>query len=385
MALFERAGVGRSEWLAVAAIALVAGALRLAFLAWMEFKGDEAVALELAAAMLDGDGVARVGLMSSVGIPNPPVFIWWIAGAMQLSRDPVVVTALAVALPATAAVPLTWWIVRDRAAPWLGIGAAATMACAPWAVLYGRKIWAQDTLPLLCVCLLGALFAVAERDRTRAVLWVPVLVALLWQIHFSATGLALVAGVVLAWRARRRHGPALAAGTLVALLTLAPYLDHLRDTGFADLARMAGDPAASDASDERVGIAEVVGAAARHTASISAGTDLTYALGRRSAADFAERTGCAPAALATVGGWRATDGATTTAAAIPGTRGPRPSRSWPASRAPRSRAGSRSDPARAGESASAATRPRRWSCRPPGRATPSRTASTCTRPSASRP
>lgn len=283
--------IRRAEWLAIAVIVLAAAVLRLAGLQWMEFKGDEAVALQLAGKMLDGGGLARTGLMSSVGIPNPPVFLYWIAAVMAVSRDPVVVTALAVAFPAIGAVFVTWWILRHRAGIWLRLGAAGLMAVSPWAVLYSRKIWAQDTMPLLGALLLGALFSVAERSRTRAVVFVPVLIALLWQIHFSATGLALVAGIVLAWRAKHLHWAALAAGIALAIATLAPYLSHLYETNFADLDRVAGRPSPESDPSARVGLAEVADAAIRHTTAISAGTDLGYALGRRSQAELSARSG----------------------------------------------------------------------------------------------
>src|SRR5206468_3876737 len=125
-----------------------------------------------------------------------------------------------------AAVALTYVIVRPRFGPLAALSATALFATAPWAVLYSRKIWPQDLLPIVCVLLLGSLFRVLERTRSRAVLFVPVLLCLTFQLHFSAVALIVpTAGVVL-YRARRVNWPALGAGVVIAALLLAPYAYH---------------------------------------------------------------------------------------------------------------------------------------------------------------
>lgn len=55
---------------------LVGAWLRFSNLDLLEFKGDEAMALHLASKPIHGAGVPLAGLMSSVKVTNPPLFIY---------------------------------------------------------------------------------------------------------------------------------------------------------------------------------------------------------------------------------------------------------------------------------------------------------------------
>ena len=50
---------------------------------------------------------------------------------------------------------LTYFVLRPRFGAFVALGAAAALfATAPWAVLYGRKLWGQSVLPVVAVLLL---------------------------------------------------------------------------------------------------------------------------------------------------------------------------------------------------------------------------------------
>ena len=66
------------ELLLLAAILLLAGALRMAEPGLTEFKADEARLLALAYNMADGELALR-GISSSVGFPNFPASVWLLA------------------------------------------------------------------------------------------------------------------------------------------------------------------------------------------------------------------------------------------------------------------------------------------------------------------
>src|SRR5206468_10850527 len=139
----------------------------------VEFKSDEAVAVGLARRVLHGE-LPTVGLESSVGALNPPLFVYLTAIPLSVRDDPLAATAFMGVL-AVVAVALTYVVLRPRFGALAALTAAALFATAPWAVLYGRKIWAQDALPVFTVSLLWSLFVVLERPRTRLVALVPVL------------------------------------------------------------------------------------------------------------------------------------------------------------------------------------------------------------------
>jgi 4-amino-4-deoxy-L-arabinose transferase-like glycosyltransferase len=218
-------------------ISALAGWLRLRHLDLIEFKLDEATAVNLARRVLDGDFVT-VGLRSSVRAHNPPLFVYLTAVPLALWDDPRAATAF-VGVLAVAAVILTYFVLRPRFGALAAIGAAVLFATAPWAVLYGRKLWGQSVLPVVTTAFLWSMFAVLERPRSRGVAFVPVLLCLAFQLNFSALALVIPGTVVLLYRAREVHWPAFWLGVGVAVLLLAPWLYHQVMNGFEDVSLLA--------------------------------------------------------------------------------------------------------------------------------------------------
>ena len=190
------------------AIGVLAGWLRLRDLDLVEFKLDEATAVNLARRLLDGD-FPTVGLRSSVAAYNPPLFVYLTAVPLAVWDDPRAATAF-VGMLAVVAVILTYIVLRPRFGALAALGAAALFATAPWAVLYGRKLWGQSVLPVVAVALLWSMFTLLERSRSRAVVFIPVLLCLAFQLNFSASALVIPATVLLLYRAREVHWPAFA-------------------------------------------------------------------------------------------------------------------------------------------------------------------------------
>jgi len=149
----------RAHWLEPALLGLivvVAAWLRLRQLGLMEFKADEALAVRIGRDIIHGD-FRTVGLTSSAGAKNPPLFVYLAALPLLVWDDPRSPTAF-VAVSAVVAVALLYFVLRRRFGGLAALTAAALLATAPWAVLYGRKLWAQDFLPVVTVGLLWSLF-----------------------------------------------------------------------------------------------------------------------------------------------------------------------------------------------------------------------------------
>jgi 4-amino-4-deoxy-L-arabinose transferase-like glycosyltransferase len=255
-------------------ILAVASWLRLRQLGLVEFKTDEVLAVDLARRLLNGH-LPTVGLTSSVGALNPPLFVYLMAIPLALRNDPLAATAF-VGVIAVIAVALTYVVLRPRFGAFVALAAAALFATSPWAVLYGRKIWAQDLLPVVTVSLLGSLFLVLERPRSRVVLLVPVLLCVTFQLSFSALALVVPASVLLAYRGRDVHWRAFAAGMGVAVLLLLPWLGHEARHGFEDVVDIVSTGRGGSGSS-------VVGAgsieAARQTARVLGAFGWHYLLG----------------------------------------------------------------------------------------------------------
>ncbi len=293
------------EWACVAAIVFVALGLRVSRLDLMEFKGDEAQAIELTLPIFERGEWPEVGLVSSVQVHNPPLFLYLVALPMTLTFNPMVVTGLLVGGLGTLAVLLCWAVVRPRFGALVALTGAAMMAVSPWVVLYNRKVWAQDVLPIFTVLTLHVLFALGERRKTWLVAALPVLLCAMWQTHFSVVALGPVVLLVLLLSARDLAWGKLALGTVVGLLMLWPYLHYQRTHDWEDL-RGFRNLAAGKRPDgsARPPKAPLSGSVVTDTFHITGGARFDYALGPSTEA-YEQSRGPAANALRSTSTWLA--------------------------------------------------------------------------------
>jgi hypothetical protein len=213
---------------------------RLSYPGVNAFAFDEA-RLSLIALSMGRDGqFTTVGMPSSAGTPNMPAAAWLFALPYALSADPLVPT-LFVGIVGVLAVGGVWWLAR----PW---GAAAAtvagvvLAAHPFAVLYGRSIWAQNLLIPLAVVWTVAAHHVATTARRR---WALGIAAFLsgfgLQVHFAGAALALAgAYAFFRWRWWRDPLPVLMGGGLAVLCALPFALTPGTVAGLLNAA--GGDP-----------------------------------------------------------------------------------------------------------------------------------------------
>ena len=228
-----RAGRDRSlDAVVLAGIVAVAAATRFSWLDLMEFKGDEAQACRLALHVLgfSEPGVGRFfpteGLISSIGVPNPPLFVYLVSLPLLIVRSPLAaVTAIAAAN--VTAVGLCYVVGKRCFSRFVGLAGAALWSLAPWAIVFSRKIWAQDLLPICTTLFALELHALLVRRKPSAVFWLLALLAIATQLHFSAWVLAPVVAASL-WLGRdiveRRF---VGLGIVFAAVLYLPFLvDH---------------------------------------------------------------------------------------------------------------------------------------------------------------
>jgi hypothetical protein len=221
----------RSAWLWIA----FGSALRVLWPLDMEWKYDEKWMFATAVRLADGRAPwPWVGMPSGVKLRNPGLSIWQFAALARVFREPVAMAQAVQAINVLALWGLALWVVRtwmheDRA---LGLWSIAAFAVSPLAVLFSRKIWAQD---LLIVFVLAWLWFHRKRERPLgAALW-GASGALLGQVHMSGFFAAAALAIVTAFHDRRRFPliPWL-AGSALGALPLVPWLSEVwatRDQG----------------------------------------------------------------------------------------------------------------------------------------------------------
>jgi 4-amino-4-deoxy-L-arabinose transferase-like glycosyltransferase len=215
-----------------AAIVVLAAWLRLRHLGLAQFNDDQAVALRIAHDILHGD-FRTVGLTSSSGAANPPLYVYIVAFVVWIHHGLIFATQ-STAILSVVAIGLTYVMVRPRFGDTVALTTTALFATAPWAVLYGRHLWQQDYLPLVTVLLFWSLFVVLERDRTRVALLVPVLFVTAFQLNMSAVALIIPIAALLAYRARDVNWRAIIVGAIIGVLSLSTWLAHNAKHGFRD-------------------------------------------------------------------------------------------------------------------------------------------------------
>ncbi|MFO7679510.1 MAG: hypothetical protein R6X34_05615 [Chloroflexota bacterium] len=213
------------EWLLVAALIGLAGGLRLGWLGINEFKADEARLLALALDMADGKLALR-GISSSVGLPNFPMSVWLYALPLVVWPHAYAAT-LFTGLLNTLAVLAGYWLVRRYWGAVAAVSSTLLFAVSPWAVIFSRKIWAQNLLPLFVMLWVIGL-ALALVDRKPRFIWLAlVALAVAVQIHLSALALVPATLVLLIVFWRRLSWQDLLIGTGLAVITAVPFLLYL--------------------------------------------------------------------------------------------------------------------------------------------------------------
>jgi hypothetical protein len=239
----EKASVGPVEsagnplsrrWMWFFVASLIVGAiLRLSFSGDIEFKYDEWFMFGQSQTVGVTRPLPTLGMLSGVGIRNPPISIWVFVGLgrlfsagtpPELARGVQILNILALA--GLLAFACRWTEAKLREC-WLW--AFALVCVNPLAVILQRKIWAQSTLPIFCLLFI---WAWSKRDRrVWALLWG---LAGMWlgQIHMSGF---IFAAAVLVWTAaaqilrqtdRKTAWTFWLIGCGLGLITMIPWLHY---------------------------------------------------------------------------------------------------------------------------------------------------------------
>ena len=203
-------------------IVLLAALVRFVYPGVVEFKHDEATLSLLALDWLDGGAFPLTGMPSSVGVPNAPASVYVIALPFALGADALAATLFVAGLNVLG-VGLLWFIAYRYLGTAPALVAGLVYALNPWAILYSRKIWAQDFhTPFLLLALLLGLYGFLEGRRWAQILCLPVLLFAL-QIHFAAWVLLPLYLWLLIAGGRRVSLPALLVSIVMGGLVMLPF------------------------------------------------------------------------------------------------------------------------------------------------------------------
>ena len=236
--------VNRRDWIVLCLVLFTASVMRFGNPGIVEFFHDGAMLSTLAQEMASGKRFPVTGINSSVGIPNPPTSVYVMAIPFFFDSNPMTAIYFVMVLNVIG-VGLLWWLAHRYFGRTIALVAGLTYALSPWAILYSRKIWAQDFhTPFVLFGILLGLYGFWEINREHHPKWLsrhewsqawtlPVLL-FAFQIHFAAWALlpVYVAIVLPGWKNISRR--AIAVSVILCILVMTPYAIGFYQTALAN-------------------------------------------------------------------------------------------------------------------------------------------------------
>jgi hypothetical protein len=254
--MIETYPIKRRDWFLLIIVLFVAGLMRFGQADVVEYFHDDGMLATLAQEIINGEQWHWTGIISSVGIPNPPMSIYVLLPAFAINTDPFFVI-LAIMAWNTVGVGILWWIAQRYFGRTTALIASVAYALSPWAIFYSRKLWAQDYhTPFILLAIALGLYGFAEQQHSRWQKWaqIAVMPVLLigMQIHFAAWFLLPVYLVLLYMGRSNWQWRTLFVSGIFSLLVLLPYGVGLANTLQSDPTRIGDAIGRSEATETLV-------------------------------------------------------------------------------------------------------------------------------------
>ncbi len=199
-----------------------------------EFDFDQADLFRLAHDAIAHGLIPLSGNQASIGVLNPPFFIYTLLPAAALSSNPLG-GAITVALFSTIAAGLAYWFTYRYFGRLPAIVAGLLNATAYVPLKYSNTIWQPDILPFFMILFLFAIFRGAVEHRKGWFFPAITFLAITYKLHPSsivALSTLLIVALIIAPRTVCWRDIFLAVGVLVLLFfpyTLLEVIDHFAD------------------------------------------------------------------------------------------------------------------------------------------------------------
>lgn len=195
---------------------------RIFFLDLIEFKLDEALTVFQTVQFYSNPYLIQRGLISGIGVYNFPLFNYLIIILSVFSRDPQFLSFF-IALINTILVPIFYLIIRKYYDQITSIFAGFLLAFSPWAIIFSRKIWAQDLILLLLIPLFGLLHELIIRKKTNFTLPIFIILTLLTQLHASGLFLSVASVLIFILLRVKINIQKAILGVVIGIILMIPY------------------------------------------------------------------------------------------------------------------------------------------------------------------
>lgn len=199
----------------------------------IEFKADEGINLFLASRPIFGHEFVPGGTVSSIGITNFPLINYILLPFTLISLDPKVISFL-IGLLNSLAIVAFFIIVRKYYNQTIALISSLLIATSPWAILFSRKIWAQDfLLPLFIPFFLSIHKIIIDKDEKYWALY-SFSALLLIQIHQSVFFFAFPLTIFMILYKVKVNYKFLTIGTITGLILTLHFVYYQLTSGCFD-------------------------------------------------------------------------------------------------------------------------------------------------------
>lgn len=197
---------------------------RILFLNLVEFKADEALTVLEMQKFYQAPHLMYAGLVSSVGARNFPLFHYLLLLPSFFSQDPQFLSGF-IGVVNAIAIALFYVITKKYYGNQPAIIASIFFATNPWSILFSRKIWAQDLIPIFAIPIYYYFHRVF-RDHHR-VSTIPLFIFLILtsQLHASGIFFLLIIGIYLIVK-QKQYIKLACIGIIIGLIPALPYIYH---------------------------------------------------------------------------------------------------------------------------------------------------------------
>ena len=173
----------------IAFIIVISGIMRISHPGFSEYKADEARLYTESLNFVRSSIIPTQGINSSIGIPNFAISTWIYSIPLIFWQHPysaIIYTGLL----NTLSILMCWYITKKCWGTKSAIVATTMYALSPWAIIFSRKIWAQNLLPFFVGAWAISILQSNLTKSSKANFFHGLLIGILPQIHFS--GIALI-------------------------------------------------------------------------------------------------------------------------------------------------------------------------------------------------
>lgn len=220
-----------TTWFLAAVIFLFAAVFRLPYLQYAEFKGDEALNLLLATRPLFHHAFPPASQASSAGILNFPLLNYLLFPIVIFTIYPPTISFV-IALLNVFTIVGFFLLFKKYHGTLLAFLTSSILAFSPWAILYSRKIWAQDFLLPLSLPFFFSLYKIIEGKKKYWFLF-GLSSMLLLQLHQLGILIPFGLFIGLLWKKHIPQWKFLLGGIAIGLIPTIPYFWYAAQLHFS--------------------------------------------------------------------------------------------------------------------------------------------------------